>query len=552
MWIALAVAVTWPASFSPSKLLIGHPDVDVWNHAWGYWFVPHQISQFNWPFSTDLIGNPVGGDLYFIDFLGALFGTPISWIFGPSFAYNAVMIARLASAGMAGEALASRVVGPGPHCSITGISMVTLPFLMAEMSNGISEVIAIHWIIWVLWAGHAVLEKPSRRGWITVGVLLGLSAVANFYYGLVSVMMLGVLALMSWAPHWKSGGRPNRKQLADLGFGVLVALIVAAPGWLAFQWSLHSDKALIVRPQAFSEGWILDHNAVDPRTYFWPGDFQSVDLSAYGEAFIHTGYLRWSVLILAVVGVLRRKNLRPWLVAGTLSLVLGLGPILYIGEWVRVGGHAISLPFYWAQLMLPDVAITHPLRLSIGGQIAVALLAAGGAAAMNWRWLSVGAMGVVMVESMGFSPGPWPIPTAKAEVPEIVESFKGRGPVLDLPGSVGATMATSRYFWYQSVHEQPIPYAPNARLGSSRDLQLQSAFTDPRVREAEHRVVEHPAAGPDLYQKALAKRYATIILHTDLEARANLPSAYTPVLTREFGPPTVVGDLKIWTTGAQR
>jgi hypothetical protein len=113
-------------------------------------------------------------------------------------------------------------------------------------------------------------------------------------------------------------------------------------------------------------------------------------------------------------------------------------------------------------------------------------------------------------------------------------------------------MATSRYFWYQSVHEQPIPYAPNARLGSSRDLQLQSAFTDPRVREAEHRVVEHPAAGPDLYQKALAKRYATIILHTDLEARANLPSAYTPVLTREFGPPTVVGDLKIWTTGAQR
>jgi hypothetical protein len=548
-WLAIAVLVTWPASGSPNTLLIGHPDVDVWNHAWGYWFIPHQISSLQWPFSTDLIGVPEGGDLYFIDFLGALLGTPLAWVFGPAVAYNGVMIARLASAGLAGTTLAERVVGPGPHCAIAGVGLVTLPFLLAEMSNGISEVIAIHWIVWVLWAGLAALDTPSRSAWLRVGILGGIATMANFYFGLVSAMMLAVLALARWVPAWTAGERPSPKAWRQWGQGMAAGLVVAAPSWLAFQWSLHSAKALIVRPQAFSEGWILDHNAVDPRTYLMPGAFQSVDLAAYGEAFVHTGYLRWSVIGLAVVGLLKNKTLRVWAGAAAVSLVLGLGPILYFGEWVRVGGHAISLPFYWAQLVLPDVAITHPLRLSIGGQIAVCVMAAGGAAAMSWRWLSLGAMGLIMIESLGFSAGPWPIPTAPATVPAAISELDNSGPILDLPGSVGATMATSRYFWYQTQHGRPIPYSPNARLGSCRDLELQSAFTDPIIRQAEHRVVEHPAAGPDLYQQALAKRYGTIVLHRDLEDRARLPSAYGPILRREFGPPTIDGDLEIWSLG---
>ena len=60
-WIAVAMVVTYPASLSPSEMLIGHPDVDVWNHAWGYWFVPHTLGSFQLPFSTDLIGVPEGG-----------------------------------------------------------------------------------------------------------------------------------------------------------------------------------------------------------------------------------------------------------------------------------------------------------------------------------------------------------------------------------------------------------------------------------------------------------------------------------------------------------
>ena len=512
-WLVVAAVVTWPASTSLGSVLIGHPDVDVWNHAWGYWFVPHSLATFSLPFSTELIGLPDGGDLYFIDFIGALVGTPLAWIFGPAVAYNGTMLLRVALAGMAGQYLAETVLGRGAHCMVSGFTLVSLPFLLCEMSNGISEVVAIHWIPWALAAAHRAWNQPTKRHWLQVGVLFGLASAANFYYGLVTGMLLGVWFLIQAIPLLRSGARPTREHLNGPARGLGAAMAVALPFWLAFQWSLHSANALIVRPKEFAVGWVLSHNAVDPRTYFMPGSFQSVDLSTYGEAFVHTGYLRWTVVILAIIGVWKNTRVRPWFWAAVVSLVFGLGPILYWGEWVRLGGHAVSLPFYWAQMVLPDVAITHPLRLSIGGQILFGLLAAAGAAHLNWRYLSMMAGVLIMAESLTISPGPWPIPTSSTVVPEVYEKIPD-GPILDLPGSVGATMATSRYFWYQTAHGQPIPYSPNVRLDSCRDLEVQSAFTDPHLRESKHQVLEHPAKGPDLYQKALARRYKAISTKT--------------------------------------
>lgn len=546
VWLALAMLVTWPASLSPASVLIGHPDVDVWNHAWGYWFIAHQLSDLSWPFSTSLIGVPQGGDLYFIDLLGAVIGAPLSWVFGPAVAYNGVMLARLTAAGLAGQALAEEVAGRGPHTMVAGAGMVTLPFLMSEMSNGISEVIAVHWIVWVLLAAWRAFHAPSRRAWVQVGILGGLATVASFYYGLVSAMMVAVL-------YGAMQGRRLASRLIlgwhDKVWGMAAWVLVSLPSWLAFQWTLRSENALIVRPKAFSSGWILDHNAVDPRTYIAPGGFQSVDLTQYGEAFVHTAYLRWTVILLGLLALIRRPALRPWGVAAAVSLIMGLGPMLYWDGWVELFGRRVSLPFYWAQAVGPDVAITHPLRLSIGGQISMVLLASVGAATLaRAAWVPALAAAIVF-ESLVVSSGPWPIPVSDAEVPEAYTQAAIDGPVLDLPGSVGKTMATSRYFWYQTVHGQPIPYTPNVRMDSCRDLDVQSAFTDPQLRRTAHTVVEHPARGPDLYQKALAKRYGAIVLHADLERRADLESAYLPVLTREFGPPAVDGPVMVWTLG---
>ena len=90
----------------------------------------------------------------------------------------------------------------------------------------------------------------------------------------------------------------------------------------------------------------------------------------YGEPFIHTAYLRDLFPFAFWIGW-SKKELRIWLATLFLSLTLGLGSYLWWnGEWFYLfGKQMFSLPFEWLRSLLPQIAITHPLRLSIGGQI---------------------------------------------------------------------------------------------------------------------------------------------------------------------------------------
>lgn len=552
VWLVFAVMVLWPVSFFPASRLIGHPDVDVWNHAWGYWAIPQAMATATNPFWSALVGAPDGGALFFIDFVGALIGTPLSWIFGPAVAYNSVLLLRVAAAGLAAQCLSDALTGRGLHGWIAGLGFASLPFLLCELGNGISEVASVHWVAWVLVASHWVRKSGTRRDWHRLGVVLGLCAAANFYYGMVAGLMVGMVAIWDLALAWRAGERPSPRFVGTMAESIGLTLALVLPVWLAFRWSLSAADALIVRPSALAEGWMLAHNAVDPRTYLWPGGFQSVDLAAYGESFRHTGYLRWSVLCLAGVGLWTHKSLRIWAVVGGVCLVLGLGPFLWWGDWVFVAGRHVSLPFYWLQTVLPEVAITHTLRLSIGGQLVVVVLAAAGMArllaplsARKGVALTGCVAALICLETTLGSAASWPLPSSDAKVPEAYADFPP-GPILDLPGSVGNTMATSRYFWYQTRHARPIPYTPNVRLDSCKDLDVSASFSDPHARSDMNAVLEDPAKGPDLLQVRLKKRYAAIVLHTDLEVRADLPSAYEPVLTKVFGRPESVGSLRIW------
>ena len=103
------MAICWPVSVSPKDMLIGDPEIDVWNHAWGFWYVYKQLITGNGLIHTDLVGAPAGGSLYFIDTPGALAALPITAVFGPAVAYNVVLILRVALAGLAGQMLASEL-----------------------------------------------------------------------------------------------------------------------------------------------------------------------------------------------------------------------------------------------------------------------------------------------------------------------------------------------------------------------------------------------------------------------------------------------------------
>ena len=148
---------------------------DVWNHIWGYGFVGQSLAEGRLPLHTDLLNWPEGGTLWFIDMFGALLVLPVTLISGPVAAYNAGLLIQWALCGVGMYALAWRVTGSVAGAWAAGICYQSMPHLMGQAYNGISETIAAGWLPLALLGIREIFVYPSRRNCIVGGVLLGLS-----------------------------------------------------------------------------------------------------------------------------------------------------------------------------------------------------------------------------------------------------------------------------------------------------------------------------------------------------------------------------------------
>jgi hypothetical protein len=554
VWLAFALFLTFPMVLSPTSTLLGDPRIDVWNHAWGYWFVLESLLQGQLPYDTSLVGGPDGGVLYFIDTPGALAALPLTLIFGPAFAYNVVLVVRIALSGAAAQLLGDELWGRGPAGWIAGVAYASTPFLLCELSNGISEVCATQWLMFTLWAAARLMRTRRWRDWALLGAMQGMTSVVTFYYGLASAIAVAAL-VAAWvvARLLRREGPPERLVPGSL-LAAAIAGVLTLPHWVVFRTSLADARALI-RREAGLNLELMSHNAVDPRTYLTPLGFQSVDLAGiYGEPFIHTGYLRWAVVLLAGLAVWRSPGVRRWLVPLGASLVAGLGPYLWWGDdWLMVQGNLLSLPFEWIRRLLPQVAITHPLRLGLGAHAIACVLAGGGAATLVQRYptprlrlIVAGGLGsLILAEGLFFSAATWPLPRSSAIVSTVYEDAP-EGMVLDLPVEVGTTMLTSRYFWFQTVHGQPIPYTPDVRLGSASDPETFRSFQDPKLASRRGAAVERPPQLSAQVADHIRATYGIIVVHTDLERQAGLEGEYAKAFQSAFGAPDIIDGLQVW------
>lgn len=544
LWAAVAILVTWPVALHPAATLIGDARIDVWNHAWGFWYVAESLAAGEWPTWTPLAGGPGGGALYFIDTPGAVIWAPVTWLAGPAVAYNLALMMRVFLSGVAGQLLYEEIEGVDAGRWISGLACATLPFLLCELHNGISEVASLHWVAGSLWAAARVGRRGKPQDWALLGLMGGLATAWSFYQGLSAALAVAVYLLLRQAQLlWR-----ERRLLPGALMGVPLAAVVggalAAPVWMVFKASLDAKDALISRSLSLHVA-LLEHNAVDPRIYLLPGRFQSVDLmGVYGEPFLHTAYLRVTVVLLVCVAVIWRPRLRIWAAVCASSLVLGLGTYLWWGDsfLTFAGGWKLSMPFGWLVRMLPQIAITHPLRLSLPGQILACVLAGQGAvwvmsrfAHARWPALLFGVL--LIVESFWGSLAVWPIPSSPSAVPPSLAQLKDtQGMVLNLPVEVGTSMLTSRYFWWQTLHERPIPFVPDVRLGSAKD---------PFLHHWSGVMEETPRPlGGALKRKMLA-RYGAVVLHPEWSELAGT-HAYERILRDALGEPIAQDGLLIW------
>ncbi|MGB0639640.1 MAG: hypothetical protein ACPGTU_09920 [Myxococcota bacterium] len=469
---SFALLALWqmsPVLEDPTRLAIGFEKNDVWNHIWGYGFVTQSLAVGEWPMHTDLLNWPDGGTLWFIDFMGALMSFPVSHGWGSVAGYNVAMGFNWWLCGAATYALAWRVTRSGAGAWAAAIAFQTMPHLLGQAYNGISETMAAGWLPLAILTMREMVHKPSRKNAVLAGVTLGLCALANWYYGVFAGLAFIGLILRE---AWKHRGRlPS--QTVPLGVLFLGStVVIVAPALTAFAASMSAVDAIVTRDETFVWATLVLHNMTDLVSFFRPGKFYSPDLKAlFGEDLLAIVYLGHALVWPAFFGLFSdlRRRMKSW---GWLTLgyfVLALGPFLYVGgDYLQVLGGWIPLPFLALFKWLPMFSrISHAYRFTVGITLGLCILLAWSIRAMQSRgmnpWVVALLLGSLRIgEAFYASPAVFPLPTSNASVPAVFAELKG-GAVLDLP--VGQpVLARSRYSLAQLVHGQPSPYGLNDPL----------------------------------------------------------------------------------------
>ncbi len=470
LYLLLAAALVAPVLPDPTRLALGHPNNDVWNHVWGFGFVARALLAGELPIRADELVWPVGGRLWFIDTFNAVLTLPAQLAWGPVAAYNLSCFANLALCGLGAHLLARAVTGSDGGAVFAGVAYMTAPHLLGQAYNGISETLAAGWLPLALLAARAAFAEPTPRRAAIAGLAFGVNAVANWYYGLFAGLALAGMVLWGVVHGWRALAPLRAAGLLAVGVAVCAVVMVGPFG--LFLSTMEAEDAVVTRDPGFVWMTLVMHNMTDLVSLLRPGRFYSPDLKAmFDEDLIVVVYLGWALVLPALAALwstrARDASRAAWMTA--LYLSLSLGPFLYVGgAYVDVAGRWIPLPFLFLFRAFPLFSrISHAYRFAIGATLGLALLGAWAVRAAERRgagaWALVAALCVArVVETAAFSPAHVPIPTATF-APHAVYAQLDGGAVLDLPITM-PVLSRARWIANQLVHGEAVPYGLNDPL----------------------------------------------------------------------------------------
>ena len=217
MFVAAAIAATWPLVLSPVRSIaggLGDPILNTTILAWdadriahglrGLWDAPFLFPhRHTLGYSEHLLGV-------------AWFTTPIVWVTrNPIFAYNSAYIASYVLAGMGMFLLVRSLVGRTDAAILAGLVFELTPYRLTQTPH--VQVLFNGWMPIALWALHRFFATGDRRwlgGFVAAYAVLGLSNGYYFYFFAVPVLI--VVAI-------------ERKRFVDLSMAALVLAAIALP-----------------------------------------------------------------------------------------------------------------------------------------------------------------------------------------------------------------------------------------------------------------------------------------------------------------------------------
>lgn len=541
--IGLGLLVLGPNLKTAGTRLIGDEGLDVWSHAWGIRWVFNHLMSGTLPWDVAGLAHPRGGNLWYIDPLGALVSLPAQILGGPVWAHNSVLMIQIILAAASAMALARALGGRG---WIAAVALATAPTFLAEIHNGTVEAC---WIGLVPLAGFA-----ATRGRWWGGAAVGLAGLATPYHGIAAALVVGTILLLE--PHTKST-RPWSEKIQDTAAAALMGALIALPAFLALKANLDDPMGIAKKSTVLLNFPVFKINAVDPVAFLRPGDFWTVHLSgANTSPFRRTPYLGLGLLLLTIPLMLRDRRLRLWLLPMGITMLLSLGPFLWHdGDFVRTSsGSLLAMPF--RALLGLGVTMDHPLRFISGAVSLLAVLADVSASRLEHRvslpiplWTAAVAA-LIGVEHLSLAPNVWPLQTADGAIPAVYSALEDDGAVIDLPAARGESIATNRYLYWQGMHARPIPYSH--KVGPDLPTMNGALRTWGDLSRGGPRRANDPGRLPPGVsmrrgvQELAAAGYRWVVVHPELFANDKVRAAHNHALEETLGQSFRLQDKLVW------
>lgn len=386
VFLALAVAHTWPLASAPGRLSLNHnadAELNTWTIAW----IAHTLPRDPTHLFNGNIFAPEPRTLTYTDplIVPALAGAPVVWLGGsPVLAYNVSLMIGLALTGWAAWLVARQWTGSGGAALVAGALAAFNPHILTRLPHIVA---AWSWTIPLsLYLADRLIDERRPRTAVLLALTVAATA-ANSLYALAFVgLIVGVVMVAS-----ASVGR--WRHAAWIGGAAVGGLILALPVLLPYR---HLAAAGIVRPiesvaqfSATLGGYLHSASRLHAG---WSAPFFDRDVSVF--------FAGATAILLASVGLLRaggahaaRRRLVLAILA-VVGVVLSLGPATDVYRWL----------YAW---VTPLQGLRAAARFGYLYLVAVALLAAYGLAWIQQRLppgrpraaVAVVALGLVTAEA---------------------------------------------------------------------------------------------------------------------------------------------------------
>jgi hypothetical protein len=444
--VVLVVIMTWPTVpglTSVGRLGTSDGRFSIWNVAW----VAHAFTtQPSAVFDANIF-HPSRGTLAYseMNLVGGALGVPTYLATGaPLAAMNGAVAVALLLAFLWMWRLVRRLSGSSAAGLVAATMFTFAPYVSARTAH--VQLLMVFVFPMVVDAFVRVLDRPSLSRGLWLGTALGIAALANGYFGLYLVAILGVLALW-WV-------RTDLRVWTALGSGAVATIVVVVPIWMVFgAWREASGAAdRIFNPEewrtysatwrayltsgAEAHAWML--RALGPM----PADGRTIEV-------LFPGYLTLALGVAGAVAAWRvDAHSRRWAVAVSAMTVVGV--------WLSFGPDG-GLYTVLAKFVPGMALMRAPARIGIVLPFGLAILA--GWAVAQWTrpraWLAA----VLVVACAAEVKGQWPLDT----LPEVPPAYRllatlPRGGVVEFPFPYRSSdfHNHSRAMLWSTFHWQPL------------------------------------------------------------------------------------------------